>query len=167
MVSDPTITGSVGWLGLFLTVAGFIVAIDQIRRTKKAAEAATTATQALTRAVFARERLIVVNSAIAHINNARERITQGRYEAALVFIDFSLTECVQIHELLGTPERKKFYKSILGLRKLGEGLSAAERDGNENETSFAFAIEAREIVGTMDELAAKLRYSYDKEGPER
>jgi hypothetical protein len=167
LVSDPIVSGTVGWVGLFLTLGGFVVAIDQIRRTKRAAEAAMAATKALTRSVFSRERLIELGSAIAHIDNARERITQARYEGALVFIDFSLTECVQIHELLvDTSEQKKFYKCIVRLRKLGEELSMAG-EGSESDASLALALEARAIVGVLNEMAAKLRYSYNDEGSGR
>ena len=166
LISDPSVAGAVGWAGLLFSVIGFAIAIDQILRVKSAAEAAKRAADRLTAAVFSRERLIEIGSAIAHIDNARDRITQGRYEGALVFVDFALTECVQIHELIDVVERKKFYKFIVRLRKLGEDLSLAQGNNTEADSSLALALEARAIAGVLHEMAAKLRYSYNQEGTE-
>jgi hypothetical protein len=167
LLTDSIPVGIVGWLGLVVTIGGFAIAIDQIRRTKTAAEAAKKASQELTTAVFGRERLLELATTIAHINSAKDRITQGRYEAALVFVDFSLTECIRIHELLDGPDRRKFYKCVVRLRKLGEGLSYSQGQNNiDANTSLDLAMEARNIVEALNEMAAKLRYNYNREGSE-
>jgi hypothetical protein len=167
LLTDSVSIGAVGWLGLVITIGGFAIAIYQIRRTRDAAESAENAAKELTKAVFGRERLIELTSAIAHVNNAKDRIAQGRYETALVFIDFALTECVKIHVLLDNPERKKFYKDIVRLRKLGEDVSFPQGKDTDNNAPFDLALEARAIAEALNEMAAKLRYNYNVEGYRR
>jgi hypothetical protein len=162
-LADPTLNGGVGWIGLVLTVGGFVAAIIQIRKAKSAAEAAAVAVNAMTRKIFVRERLLELGSAISHINSAIDRITQSKQEAALVFIDFSIAECVQIHELLDASEQRKFYKFIVRLRKLAEDISSAQSSGD-TENYIGTALEARNVAGAMSEMAARLRYGYEREG---
>ncbi len=52
LLTDPVVTGLVGWVGLFVTVVGLWIAIDQILRVKSAANAAGDAVNALTVAIY-------------------------------------------------------------------------------------------------------------------
>lgn len=164
LTSDPQVAGIIGWIGLALAIGGFWIAIDQIRKVKAAADAAASAATSIKAHVFSRERLMEVKSAIGNIDNAVARISQERYEVALVFVDFAIAECVQVHQLLEGDEQKKLYKNIIRLRKLGEDLSVSLRDGTEGQTSLPCTLQAREIVGILSEVGAKMRYNYSSEG---
>lgn len=165
LATDQTVLGVVGWVSLVVTVGGFAVAIDQIRRTKTAAQAANNAAQAMSKAVFGRERLLDLSTVVAHLNSAKDRITQGRYEAALVFIDFAISECTRVHALMNEADKRKFYKLMSRLRKLGGDLHG-QGDNVDASTSLDLALDARGIVEALNETAAGLRYSYNLEGPQ-
>jgi hypothetical protein len=58
LLTDQSIVGAVGWLGLLATLIGLSAAIWQIRKAKTAAEAAARATRNFAGEIHSRERLL-------------------------------------------------------------------------------------------------------------
>jgi len=106
LLTDPVVTGLVGWVGLFVTVVGLWIAIDQILRVKSAANAAGDAVNALTVAIYSRERLLEMTSSIGNVEIAKNYITQRMFPLATLCVDIALKECTQVHALLEKPEQK-------------------------------------------------------------
>lgn len=163
-LTDPYIIGLIGWIGLFVTFVGLWIAIDQIRRVKKAAVAATDATNSLTAAIYSRERLLEMTSSIGNIEIAKNYIIQRMFPLANLCVDLALKECTQVHELVERPEQKNFYKVIVKLNDLSSSLMVAEENKQQNDTAVDLALEARDIIRMLNAAASRLRYRYEDNG---
>ena len=90
LITDPQVPGFLAWVSTAITVLGFAVAIWQIVKVKRAAEAAREAAVGLARRVRSRELLIQLGNAHSRLDAARSRMVSGSREAALLCLELSV-----------------------------------------------------------------------------
>ena len=163
LLTDQQVIGGLAWIGVLATIIGLAIAIDQIRKVKRAADAAATATRELGKAVHSRERLLELNSAAALIGNAKDYIAQRNFGYGILFIDLALPQCAQVHELLKGEDRNRMYLIILRLKNLSGSLLESDNELLRDSAAVPLAVRARDIIAEMNALGAKLRYRYDQE----
>jgi hypothetical protein len=168
LLTDPSVTGAVAWLGLGATAIGLGIVIWQIRLARSAAEAAASAAQGLSAAIHSRERLLELSAAHAHLGTARQHIAQRDYSRAAVFVELARGACLRVRALLGDgSEGAKLYAIILRVTELIEALDLDKAEGQEDATAVTRGFEARAISNAMDEILARLRYLYVEDGTQQ
>jgi ABC-type multidrug transport system fused ATPase/permease subunit len=152
--------GAVAWISFAVTTIGIGLALWQIFKTKKAAQAAASAASSLTKAVRHREHLLQLQSCIAALDNARNHIGRDSKEAAIIFIDLSLTALAATLELSTEPDRNLLKKHQLRLRNASNTLEEMAGYISEDTAYFATVKSLKLTSETLKSLAARSRYSY-------
>jgi hypothetical protein len=163
LLTEPSIVGAVAWIGLFATLIGLTIAIQQIRQVKTAAVAAAKAAQNLSNEVRARERLIELTTIQGHLESAGQHMVRKEFALAGVFVDLAINGCVQVKELLDGTSERGTYGLLVRLRKLSEALVRSINEGTESDNSVSLAIEARDVRVQLGEIAARMRYQYNNQ----
>ena len=164
LLTDPTIIGSVAWLSLVATIGGLGIAIHQILRTRKAAEAAADASRTTRRALFTRERLLELRDALSLVETAQNRLARREYEAALLCLDLGQKDCEQVAALLRPRSRGK--RAVAGaIKRIGALSEAILRDVDhaDDGNAISYSTEARSIAEVLRAEAARLRYIFEPE----
>ncbi|MGD9614423.1 MAG: hypothetical protein AB7H90_08495 [Alphaproteobacteria bacterium] len=101
LTTDQHVLGILAWVSTAITVLGFAVAIWQIIRVRRAAEAARIAALGLARRVRSRELLIQLGNAHSHLEAARSRMISGGREVALLCLELSVRSMIEARETGG------------------------------------------------------------------
>ncbi len=121
------------WLGLLGSLASLIglpIAIWQIRKTRRAAEAAKDASLQTQNAISRNLLLSDVSICVKYIEEIKNFIRYEKYEAAQIRVSDSVSELIQIQEMLissNQPHQIEFEKIISQLSKI-IGLSLESRN---------------------------------------
>lgn len=165
LATNAQVVGIVGWVSLAVTVAGFWIAISQIRRVKSAAEAARAAALQMARVVRSREQHAKLTSAISYLGGAKAYLSQLNAEAARVCVEVACSSLVDARELSDNAgDQQKIQTSLVRLRKVGESLADIDPDADTAQQLKPHAIDVRKSVIVLEEVATRLRYKLDTPG---
>lgn len=163
MTTDPKILGSLAWISLAITVVGFAVAIWQILKVKRAADAARDAALGLARRIRSRELLAKLGDAHTHLEAARNHLGRGELQIAIVWLGLSSGCLIEAREISRTLEgnREDFDVLVIGLRALMEQLTTIP-DPSLAELSFIpLQLQLRRLSELLQRVRARSRYAYE------
>jgi hypothetical protein len=95
----PASLAAVSWIGLFVTVAGFAVAIYQLARIKTASEASAAAGQQVLNIVRERMNLTELVAAVGYVDSIRSYIAAANNNAAIIYIEFLRSKLIYLREI--------------------------------------------------------------------
>jgi hypothetical protein len=102
LTTDPKVLGILAWASAAITVLGFVVAIWQISKVKRAADAARDAALGLAQRVRSRELLAKLGDAHTHLEAARNHVGRGERRMAIVRVELSLGCAIDAREISRT-----------------------------------------------------------------
>ena len=123
--SDAQVIGVLTWVGLIVTVAGFWVAILQIRKVRKASDAANEAVLRLAKIVRSQEQSVRITNALAHITSAQTMMSQKNPEAAIAYLSVGWNALLSAMELSEhAMDRGEIERYIVSTRRLLDDMTA-------------------------------------------
>jgi hypothetical protein len=162
LLTNPEVLALVGWVGtivgivsLIVTIAGFWVALIQLRRVKKSAEAAGEAVAALRKTVHLRELNGKLTHALAQLRSAALQLSRDNRDAAMAYLDAASTSLIDAREL--SRDEGESEKITDGIVQVQRGVERIQRGGS-SFSPAKLAVELRRLVGSIDQVAARVRY---------
>src|SRR5277367_215441 len=124
-MTDPKVLGILAWASAAITVLGFVVAIQQILKVKRAADAARDAALGLAQRVRSRELLAKLGEAHTHLEAARNHVGRGERQMAIVWLELSSGCAIEAREISRTlgRSREDLYLLPIALGDLTERLT--------------------------------------------
>jgi hypothetical protein len=144
-------------------VLGFAVAIWQILKVKRAADAARDAALGLAQRVRSRELLAKLGDAHTHLESARNHVGRGERQIAIVLLELSSGCAIEAREISRTlgGSQEDFYILVITLGELTEQLTTMP-DPLAADTSFIqLQLQLRKASELLQQKLAKSRYRYD------
>jgi hypothetical protein len=99
LTTDPKLLGILAWVSLAITVLGFVVAIWQILKVKRAADAARDAALGLVRRVRSRELLAKLGDVHIHLEAARNHATSGERQIVILCLELARDSAIEAEEI--------------------------------------------------------------------
>jgi hypothetical protein len=99
LTTDPNVIGILAWTSLAITVLGFAVAIWQMVKTKRAADAARAAVLGLGQRVRSRELLAKLGDELAHLEAARNHVGRGERQPGIIWLELSSRCAIEAREI--------------------------------------------------------------------
>jgi hypothetical protein len=124
---------AVSWIGLIVTIAGFAVAIDQLRRIKTASEASATAGKQVLNLIRERMNLTELVAAAGYVDSIRTYIVSGQQEGAMIFIELLRSKLIYLREMFPADDAtsSEISKSLVDLVLISEQLRNPPTDRTE------------------------------------
>ena len=123
--TDAQFLGILTWVGLLVTVGGFWIAIAQIRKVKRASQAANEAVSKLTSVVRSQEQAAKVSAALQHLTSAQAMMRQNNSDAAAAHLSVGWTALISARELTDTStEHEQISLYITSTRRLLDDVMA-------------------------------------------
>jgi hypothetical protein len=124
-MTDPKVLGILAWASAAITVLGFAVAIWQILKVKRAANAARDAALGLAQRVRSRELLAKLGEAHTHLEAARNHVGRGERQMAIVWLGLSSGCAIEAREISQTlgGSQEDLYVLPIALGDLTERLT--------------------------------------------
>jgi hypothetical protein len=115
---------AVSWIGLLVTIAGFAVAIDQLRRIKTASEASAIAGKQVLNLIRERMNLTELVAAAGYVDSIRTYITSSQQEGAMIFIELLRSKLIYLREMFPVDEAasNEISKSLVDLALISDQL---------------------------------------------
>ena len=101
LTTDSQVLAVLAWASAAITLLGFVVAIWQIIRVKRAADAARDAALGMARIVRSRELLAKLGDANNHLDAARNHVGSGSPEIAALCLELSRASIIEARQLSG------------------------------------------------------------------
>ena len=146
-----------------ITVLGFAIAIWQIMKVKRAADAARDAALGLAQRVRSRELLAKLGDAHTHLEAARDHVGRGERQIAVVWLELSpgcAIEAREISRRLGGNERD-LYVLGLALGDLTEQLTTMPDPLTADPGFISLQLQLRKASELLQRILARSRYRYD------
>jgi hypothetical protein len=144
-------------------VLGFIVAIWQIIRVKRAADAARDAALGLARRVRSRELLAKLGDAHTHLDAARNHVASGEREIAVLCLELSCSAVIEAREisrsLSGTGEDLQLLSVVLG--QLTEQVTKMQDPLSDHPDFIQLRLRLRDASERLQRNMAQSRYTYE------
>src|SRR5216684_2848574 len=99
LTTDPKLLGILAWASSAITLLGFVVAIWQIRKVKRAADAARDAALGMAQRVRSRELLAKLGDAQAYLEAARNHVARGDREITILCLELSNGFVIEAQEM--------------------------------------------------------------------
>jgi hypothetical protein len=163
LITDPKALGIVAWASTAITVSGFAVAIWQILKVKRAADAARDAALGLAQRVRSRELLAKLGDAHTHLEAARNHVGRGERELAIVWLELSsgcTIEAREISRRLGGGQGD-LYILAFALGDLAEQLTAMPAPITADPGFIELQLQLRRESERLQRILAESRYRYD------
>lgn len=106
LTTDSQVLAVLAWASAAITLLGFVVAIWQIIRVKRAADAARDAALGMARIVRSRELLAKLGDANNHLDAARNHVGSGSPEIAALCLELSRASIIEARQLSGRGGRR-------------------------------------------------------------
>jgi hypothetical protein len=155
--------GVLAWTSAAITLLGFAVAIWQIIRARRAADAARGAALDLARRVRSRELLAKLGDAHIHLEAARNNIGRGHRESAILCLELSCGSMIEAQEiaqqLIGPPADLQGLTAWLG--QLTEDVTRMSEPITDDPDFIQLRLQLREASEILRRSMAQSRYSYD------
>lgn len=171
-ITNPEIVGFIGWTGtiigiisLFVTIAGFLIALDQIRRVKKSSEAAQEAVIKMTKIVRAREQGAKLSNSLSAIRSATTYIIREKPEAAAAYLDYCCTSLVDARHLSDDEsDKSSLTDEILKLRRLASSLENNNLSALSQNKLKSLNSDLRSSTSEIEVIVSKVHYNFDQTG---
>lgn len=163
LTTDPQVLGVLAWAASAITLLGFAVAIWQIIRAKRAADAARDAALGLARRVRSRELLAKLGDAHIHLDAARNHVASGERQIAVLCLELSCGAVIEAREisrsLTGTDEDLQLLGILLG--QLTEQVTKMQDPLPDNPDFVQLRLRLRDASERLQRNMAKSRYTYE------
>lgn len=162
LTTDPEVLGVLSWASALITLLGFSVAIWQIIRARRAADAARAAAMATARRVGRRELLAKLTDAQGHLEAAQSDFARGEREATLARFSFAIGAVIDAREISRTLERGYPDLQTLSvlLEQLTEQVMRVTQPLDEDPDFVQLRIEIRRASQLLKTNMAQSRYDY-------
>jgi hypothetical protein len=163
LTTDPQILGILTWLFGVITLLGFWIAIWQIRKVKRAAEASRDAALGVAQRVRSRELLAKLGDAHTHLEAARNHIARGDRQIAILCLELSNGFVIEAQEMtrrLTRPVQELQLLSIL-LGDVAEKIASMAEPLLDQPNFVQLRLELREASENLQRNMAQSRYTYD------
>lgn len=165
LTTDPKVLGTLAWASAAITVLGFGIAIWQIVRVKRAADAARDAAVGLARRVRSRELLAKLGDAYNQLEAARNHLETGARAMAAFRLELSRGSMIDARQL---SERMagdwgELQVLIARLREAEQQLALMIEPLQEDLRYVALRFLLRDASEGLQRSAAQARYAYDLE----
>jgi hypothetical protein len=151
------------WTSAAITLLGFVVAIWQIARVKRAADAARDAALGLAQRVRSRELLAKLGDAHTHLDAARNHIASGEREIAVLCLELSCGAVIEAREIsrgLGGPGEDLQLLSIL-LGQLTGQVTKMQDPLSDDRDFIQLRLRLRDASERLQRNMAQSRYTYE------
>jgi hypothetical protein len=163
LTTDPQVLGVLAWASAAITLLGFVVAIWQIIRVKRAADAARDAALGLARRVRSRELLAKLGDAHTHLDAARNHVARGEREIAVLCLEPSCGAVIEAREisrsLSGAGEDLQLLSILLG--QLTEQVTRMKDPLSDNPNFIQLRLRLRDASERIQRKMAQSRYTYE------
>lgn len=142
---------------------GFTVAIWQILKVKRAADAARDAALGLAQRVRSRELLAKLADAHAHLETARNHVGRGEQQIAIVWLELSLRCVIEAREISRTlsGSREDLDVLVIALGDLMEQLTAMPDPLTIDPGFPHLQLQLMRASARLQRTLAQSRYRYD------
>lgn len=163
LTTDPKVVGILAWVSLAITLLGFGIAIWQILRVKRAADAARDAALGLARRVRSRELLAKLGDVHNHFEAARNHVGRGERQLAVLRLELASTCVIEAREISRTLHGSSgdLPALVLVLGELAEQLSATGDPLMADPFFTALQVQFRRASERIQRVLAESRYAYD------
>lgn len=163
LTTDPQVLGILAWASAAITLLGFVIAIWQIMKAKRAADAARDAAVGLARRVRSRELLAKLGDAHTHLDAARNRVASGEREIAVLCLELSCSAMIEAREisrgLSGAGEDLHLLSILLG--QLTEQVTKMRNPLSDDPDFMQLRLRLRDASERLQRSMAQSRYTYD------
>jgi hypothetical protein len=151
------------WASAAITVLGFAVAIWQILKVKRAADAARDAALGLEQRVRSRELLAKLGDAHIHLQAARDHIGRGERQLAIVWLELSFGCVIEAQEISRGLRRSvdDLQRLIVLLRQVTEQVTRMSEPLPDNANIIQLRSRLAYAAQLLQRLIAQSRYAYD------
>lgn len=134
---EPAVLAYVSWLGLAVTVLGFSLAIWQIRKVKRASDAAARAMQQVVHVAKDRVTLSEVEAALGFVAHIKTLLGANSFAIALIYLDSLRAKLLIISEYrrLAADDSKALANYTLSITLITDELNGAIRTGSAPDTT--------------------------------
>lgn len=163
LTTDPKILGILAWASATITVLGFAVAIWQILKVKRAADAARDAALGLAQRVRSRELLAKLGDAHTHLESARNHVGRGERQIGIVWLELSSGCAIEAREISRTLGRSSTDLDglIIAMSDLTRQLTVTPDPLSADAGFILLQLELRKASERLQRVLAQLRYRYD------
>jgi hypothetical protein len=163
LTTDPRVMGILAWASAAITVLGFAVAIWQILKVKRAADAARKAALGLAQRVRSRELLAKLGEAHTHLESARNHIGRGERQIGIVWLELSSGCAIEAREISRTLGRSSTDLDglIIAMSDLTRQLTMTPEPLSADAGFIPLQLELRKASERLQRVLAQSRYRYD------
>jgi len=165
LTSDPQLLGILSYVWGLVTLIGFTVAIAQIVRVKRAAEAAQLAAAGMAQTVRSRELLAKLGEAHTYLEAARDHVSRSERRIAVLCLELSgrfIIEAQEISRALAIPNQDLQFLGV-AVADLVEQITVAAEPLADQPEFVQLRLQLREASEVLQRNMAQSRYAYDNQ----
>jgi hypothetical protein len=162
LTTDPQVLGILAWASSAITLLGFGIAIWQIRKAKRAADAARDAALGMAQRVRSRELLAKLGDARTYLEAAGNHVARGDREIAILCLELSNGFVIEAQAISRRLSRDVNELQLLGvlLGDLSERVTAMAEPLPEQPDFVQLRLQIREASELLRQNMAQSRYTY-------
>jgi hypothetical protein len=164
LTTDQQVLGILAWVSTAITVLGFAVAIWQIAKVRRAADAARIAALDMARRVRSRELLAKLGDAHTYLSAAQNHVARGEREIAILCLELSNGFAIEAQEMwrgLARRSGSDFRFLIVLLSQLSQQLITMPDPIADQPNFMQVRLQIREAMDLLRQYTAQSRYTYD------
>lgn len=166
LTTDPKALGILGWVSSAITLLGFAIAIWQIRKVKRAADAARDAALGMVQRVRSRELFAKLGDTHTHLEAARSQVARGERETAMLFLELACRSIIEAQELsrslTGTSDELMRLSDVFA--QLTEQVTTMPDPLVDNDEFIELRLRLRDASDHLQRIMAQSRYTYEGDG---
>ena len=162
LTTDPQALGILSWASTIITVLGFVIAIWQIMKVRRVADAARLAAIGMELTVRSRELLAKLGEAHPHFEAARNHVARGEREIAVLCMELSagfVIEAQEISQRLPDASDDLHLLSVT-LSQLSAEISEGDEPLADRSDFVQLRLRMREAATLLQRIMAHSRYTY-------
>jgi hypothetical protein len=166
LTTDIQALGVLAWISALTTLLGFGIAIWQIIRVKRAAEAAREAAIGMARRIRSRELLMQLTTACTHLEAARNHLGSGGRQVTTLCLDLSASSIVEAREIAKnvSGDWGELHNILLRLRQASDQLNEMLEPIQDDSEFSNMRRQLRDTLETLQGVVAQCRHAYDIDG---
>jgi hypothetical protein len=166
LTTDLRVLGILAWASIVITLLGFWAAIWQIKKVKRAADAARDASLGMVQRVHSRELLAKLGDAHRHLVAALNRTASDEREFAIFCLVLSsgcMIEAQEMSRTLGQSSRQ-YQPLVLILRDSIQQLTTMTDPLRNHPDIIRLQLQMRKAEELLQQYSAPARYAYERGG---